>query len=295
MAILNAGDLVRFVSPASTPETAGVERRAEMLKSWGLRVEVAAHAFDKVSYLAGTDDDRLSDLEDALLDRDVRAVFATRGGKGSYRIAHRLAFDRIRLDPKPLIGFSDITLLHLVLLRECAAIGVHGALTSDADDNLSGEAAASLHALLMGNDRHLVHSDATLPSAALSTSGRAKGPLVGGNLDMIATAAGWALPSLRGAILLIESAGLGIGQFDRALTMLTRAGHFDGVAGIAIGHITGTPANPPLDAIELLRQHLSGFGVPVLGGLPIGHDVDARPVLIGAQTEIDATAGLLMQ
>jgi len=295
MAILNPGDLVRLVSPASTPETAGVERRAEMLKSWGLRVEVAAHAFDKVSYLAGTDDDRLSDLEDALLDRDVRAVFATRGGKGSYRIAHRLAFDRIRLDPKPLIGFSDITLLHLVLLRECAAIGVHGALTSDADDNLSGEAGASLHALLMGNDRHLVRSDATLPSAALSTSGRAKGPLVGGNLDMIATAAGWALPSLRGAVLLIESAGLGIGQFDRALTMLTRAGHFDGVAGIAIGHITRTPANPPLDAIELLRQHLSGFGVPVLGGLPIGHDADARSVLIGAQTEIDATAGLLMQ
>ncbi|WP_306120877.1 MULTISPECIES: hypothetical protein [unclassified Roseitalea] len=112
---------------------------------------------------------------------------------------------------------------------------------------------------------------------------------------MVATAAGWALPSLRGAILLIESAGLGIGQFDRALTMLTRAGHFDGVAGIVIGHITGTPANPPLDAIELLRQHLSSFGVPVLGGLPIGHDADARSVLIGAQTEIDATAGLLMQ
>ncbi|WP_306120935.1 MULTISPECIES: LD-carboxypeptidase [unclassified Roseitalea] len=295
MAILNEGDLVRFVSPASTPETAGVERRAEMLKSWGLRVEIATHAFDKFSYLAGTDDDRLSDLEDALLDRDVRAVFATRGGKGSYRIAHRLAFDRIRLDPKPLIGFSDITLLHLVLFRECAAIGVHGALKCDADENLSGGAAASLHALLMGNDRHLVHSDATLPSAALSTSGRANGPLVGGNLDMIATAAGWALPSLRGAILLIESAGLGIGQFDRALTMLTRAGHFDGVAGIAIGHITGTPANPPLDAIELLRQHLCRFGVPVLGGLPIGHDADARAVLIGAPTEIDATAGVLMQ
>ncbi|MGB3763117.1 MAG: hypothetical protein WA966_07830 [Ornithinimicrobium sp.] len=76
---------------------------------------------------------------------------------------------------------------------------------------------------------------------------------------------------------------------------LTRAGHFDGVAGIAIGHITGTPANAPLDAIELLREHLAGFGVPVLGGLPIGHDADARSVLIGASTEIDAAAGTLMQ
>lgn len=112
---------------------------------------------------------------------------------------------------------------------------------------------------------------------------------------MMATAAGWALPSLRGAILLIESEGLAIGHFDRVLTMLTRAGHWEGVVGIAVGHVNGTPPNPPLDAIELLRQHLSGFAVPILGGLPIGHAPEARSILVGAMAEMDADSGVITQ
>lgn len=246
MPFLHPGDLVRLVSPASRPDPNGTERRAEVLRSWGLRVEVSRHAFDKFSYLAGTDDNRLSDMVDALLDPGVRAVFATRGGKGSYRIAHAVA-------------------------------------------------ASSLRHVLMEDGPVVVVTDSNIASAAITTSGSARGPLIGGNLDMIATSAGWALPSLRDAILLIESAGLGIGQFDRALTMLVRAGHLDGIAGVVIGHINGTPPNPPLDAVELLRQHLHGFGVPILGGLPIGHNADAHSVVIGASTEINADRGTLIQ
>jgi muramoyltetrapeptide carboxypeptidase len=73
---------------------------------------------------------------------------------------------------------------------------------------------------------------------------------------------------------LIESADLAIGQFDRALTVLTRAGHSDGVVGILVAHVNGTPPNPPLDAVELLHQPVSGFAVPILGGLPISHHAD---------------------
>lgn len=95
MPLLRPHDVVRLVSPASRPDPAAVERRVEVLRGWGLRIEVAPHAFDKFSYLAGTDADRLSDLVDALLDPGVRAVFATRGGKGSYRILHQLPFEAI--------------------------------------------------------------------------------------------------------------------------------------------------------------------------------------------------------
>ena len=94
---------------------------------------------------------------------------------------------------------------------------------------------------------------------------------------------------------MIESAGIAIGQFERDLTMLVRAGHLDGIVGVAIGHINGTPPNPPIDAIRLLNQHLEVFGVPMLGGLPIGHDPDAQSVLIGAHTHIDAEKGMLTQ
>ena len=250
---------------------------------------------NRFSYLAGTDDDRLSDLTNALLDRNVRAVFATRGGKGSYRIAHRLPFDEIARDPKPVVGFSDITALHLSLWRESGTMGVHGALTGNAEDHLSPTAARSLRAILMEDGPFVVEADPTVVSVALTTSGTARGQLVGGNLNTIATTAGWALPSLRGAILLIESAGLAIGHLDRILTMLVRAGHLDGITGIAIGHIHGTPPSPPLNALALLRQHLFGFGVPILGGLPIGHDAHARSVVIGMTAEINADLGTLTQ
>ncbi|MBO0664294.1 LD-carboxypeptidase [Jiella sp. CQZ9-1] len=295
MPLLRPDDCVRFVSPASPVEREAVERRAEVLRDWGLRVEVAAHAFDRLGYLAGEDDARLADLADALLDPVVHAVFATRGGKGSYRIAHRLPFAAIAHRPKPLIGFSDITALHLALWQKSGAIGVHSALTGNEADRLSGVATASLQRVLMSDDAVVVAADPAIASGSLTTTGRAMGPLIGGNLTMIATAAGWALPTLAGAILLIESNDLFIGQFHRFLTMLVRAGHLDGIAGIAVGHLVGTPDRPPFSAMSLLREHLAGFGVPILGGLPIGHHADARTVLIGAKTVIDADAGTLIQ
>ena len=96
---VRVGDRVRFVSPASTPDREAVARGAELLRSWGLDVEIAPHAFDTQGYLAGHDADRLSDLNDALRDPGVRAVFATRGGKGAYRIAADLDVAAARADP----------------------------------------------------------------------------------------------------------------------------------------------------------------------------------------------------
>jgi len=105
---LRAGDKVRFVSPASTPDRESVLRGSEILESWGLRVDFGEHAFDKLGYLAGTDEERLSDLNLAFGAPEIRAIFATRGGKGSYRIADGIDFDAVSRDPKFLVGFSDI-------------------------------------------------------------------------------------------------------------------------------------------------------------------------------------------
>ena len=107
MIFLQRGDLVRFVSPASRPEPKEIERRADVLRNWGLEVEIAPHAFDKFGYLAGTDENRLADLTNAFLNPNVRAIFATRGGKGSYRIATSLPFAEIRRDSSRL-GFAFI-------------------------------------------------------------------------------------------------------------------------------------------------------------------------------------------
>ncbi len=127
---------MRLVSPGSTPDEASVARICQRLESWGLEVELGKHAFSKKGYLAGADADRLSDLNEALRDPSVKAVIATRGGKGSYRIADQIDFAAALADPKFLIGFSDISILHLSLSAECGLVGIHGA-PFDTDDGES--------------------------------------------------------------------------------------------------------------------------------------------------------------
>ncbi len=289
---LQAGDRVRFVSPASPPDREAVLQRARVLESWGLKVDFGARAFDRVAYLAGTDEDRLSDLNEAFRDPEIRAVFTTRGGKGSYRIADRLDFGAVRADPKFLVGFSDITVLHLSLWKHCGLVGIHGALM-DENGRISEENEAALRQALMTRDPTIIRSRPDNPTAALTTTGRATGPLIGGNLDMIATAAGWALPKLAGAILLIEDVGKYLGHVDRQLTMLRKAGHLDGLAGVAVGQFTGFQPSKGLTIVDLLREHLGELRVPLLGGLPLGHGVRPVSVPLGSLASLDTPTGLL--
>jgi muramoyltetrapeptide carboxypeptidase len=126
-------------------------------------------------------------------------------------------------------------------------------------------------------------------TADLTTSVVVRGILVGGNLDAVATAAGWMLPSLNGAILLLEVVEMGLGQVDRQLTMLRKAGHLNGLAGVALGQFTGFGPSNGFTIIDLLREHLDALNVPILGGLPLGHGTDSLSTLVGVTAVLDAT------
>jgi muramoyltetrapeptide carboxypeptidase len=286
--LLRIGDKVRFVSPASTPEREFVFQGAKVLESWGLKVDFGEHAFRKVAYLAGTDEERLADFNAALRDPSVRAIITTGGGKGSYRIADRLDFAAARSDPKFLVGFSDITVLHLSLWKHCRLIGVHGSLMPD------GQNGETLRRALMTSQGICIHSRADEQTSALTTEGTAKGRMIGGNLETISAAAGWSLPSLRGAVLLVEAVNMYPGQIDRQLTMLRKAGHLTGLVGIAVGQFTD--CFKPIDGftvVDLLRDHLEQLKVPILGGLPLGHGHQPQSTLVGSMTFLDAAAGTL--
>ncbi|MFK0162307.1 LD-carboxypeptidase [Rhizobium sp. NPDC090279] len=282
------------MSPASSPDKDRVLRSAEILEGWGLNVDFGEHAFCKWAYLAGTDGERLADLNAAFRDPDVRAIFTTRGGKGSYRIADQVDFAAARRDPKLVIGFSDITALHLSLLKNCNQIGIHGAFSfGPKEESVSPYTSESLRRALMTTEDIVIDARPEEPTSGLTTSGAAKGRLIGGNLDLVATSAGWALPDLRGAILLLEAVNLYRGQVDRQMTMLRKAGHLDGLAGVAIGQFTDFEFDRPYSVIDILREHLAELGVPVLGGLPLGHGDSPASVFIGAVAELDARAGTL--
>lgn len=298
-AALKPGDRVRFISPASPVPNGSLEAAIKVLESLGLIVEYGTHVYDidnTIDYLAGTDKDRLEDINEALRDPGIKAIIATRGGKGAYRIADGLDFVAARKHPKLLVGFSEITILHMALLKECGLVGIHGAPW----DTAFGEAtAASFIKAVTRTQPITVHATTNEHTYNLTTHGKAEGILIGGNQDSMATAAGWALPNFDNAILLIEAVNLRLGHIDRQLTMLINTSTLKNIVGIAIGQYTdcGSATDPTTDVtcteIDILRERFARLGVPILGDLPIGHGKNPIAVPIGTNAILDADAGTL--
>lgn len=130
-------------------------------------------------------------------------------------------------------------------------------------------------------------------SAGLTTSGSARGPLIGGNLETLATMIGWGLPDLSGALLLIEAVDCMPGLTDRMLTLLLKSGSLTGIAGVAVGQFTLRNREKAEQIIDIVRDHLSVLDVPILGGLPFGHGEMAMTTPVGSMAFLDADAGTL--
>lgn len=284
------------MSPASCPDRISVDNCLEVLHGWGLRGEVAPHAFDKLGYMAGSDADRLDDLNEAFRDPEVRAIVATRGGAGAYRIADQIDFAAVRADPKLLVGFSDITYLHLSLLQHCQLGGIHGCLVGDT-------AQATVRQLLTTIEHIVLRRVPGAVSAAADVPGTVRGRLIGGNLASLATSIGVRMPSMFGAILFIEDQRVvGLGTIDRQLTQLLSSGALDGIVGVALGSFEGFRgySDRGWTLADVLADRLGHLGVPVLGGLFAGHDLissggtpDQTALPLGSLATLDTTDGTL--
>jgi len=286
---LRPGDRVRLISPASWPLPEWLSDEVRILESWGLVVEVGEHALDQWGYMAGRDEERLADLNDAFRDAGVRAIVSTRGGAGAYRIVDGIDFAAVRADPKPLVGFSDVTNLHLALWEGARLAGVHGCIDGE-------RAITSVRALLMGGEGVMLHRDPDSLTAPVEVAGLASGRLLGGNLRTVAGFVGAGLPNLDGAILLLEDERTrGLGQVDRELTQLRRSGALNGIAGIVFGRCPGFEGyeDRGWTLLDVLQNQLCGLGVPVLGGLDIGHVPSPLAVPLGPQAVLDVAAGTL--
>lgn len=263
-----------------------------LLESWDLSVTLGRHALDRHGFLAGTDADRLADLDEAFADPSVRAVLCTRGGYGVQRIVDGIDPAPLRRDPKIVLGFSDITALHLALWRIAGLSTLHGpALTLAADP--PAVTVASLFSALFDAEPVVVRTDPAEPTAAVGTDGAATGRLLGGNLSLLAASAGTAdAPDLTGAILLLEDIAEPPYKVDRMLTHLDRAGLLAKAAGVAVGQFTDCDGTNP-SVLDVLAERLHKLGVPVLGGLPLGHGAVRHTVPLGTRATLDADAATL--
>jgi len=267
--MLVKGDLVRLVSPASFPDPEEVRKQISILESWGLHCDTGQYVLSQRGYMAGHDSERLDDLNDAYRDPRVRAVIATRGGAGAYRIADDIDFNAVCQDPKPLIGFSDITSLHLALYKNCAIGNIHGCLYGE-------KATRTVRHLLMGTEPLTLCRDLNTVSAKVIFPGTAKGRLVGGNLQTLANSVGIRMPDMRGAILFLEHHRIGgLGIVDRCITQLLRSGALDGIVGVVLGSFEGLRdhVDRSWNVVDVLNDRLGGLNIPVLGGIYAGHNL----------------------
>lgn len=293
------GDLVVMASPGGTPTPEAIERGIALLQSWGLRVEVGEHAFDELGgYLAGTDDDRLADLNWALGHPEAKAFLACRGGYGTTRIIDRADFDALEDHPKVVIGYSDITTLHLGIAAQTRLPSLHSPMGAWSTNNTPATAEA-LRAALMTTAPVALQRDPLQSTANVFVGGKASGKLIGGNLSLLdAEPENRNFPYAEDKIILIEEVEEARYRVDNMLTRLLRAGAFDDAAGIVIGHFT--PREDDLvkpgewTLSEVIMDRLGGLGIPILGGVKIGHDPDPRVVPLGTHAELDADAGTLV-
>jgi muramoyltetrapeptide carboxypeptidase len=287
--VLQPGSRIMLVAPAGPVSPEKIEASLERCIRFGFEPVLAPSARLRQRYLAGPDAARAADLQSAIDDDTIDAIWAMRGGYGTVRLLPMLDFTRLLARPKAFIGFSDNTTLHLALAR-LQLVSFHGP-----------HAAAEFPPLTEECFRRVLLSTepaGVLPTTSAPTTlqgGSAEGPLAGGNLALLAAACGTSV-SLQGAgcIILIEDVGEPVYRVDRMLTQLARAGALEGALALGFGRFSEIDPPEDEDAMhELLHEFAAPLGIPAVSGLPFGHVDENWTLPFGVRARLDADAGTL--
>lgn len=268
---LKKGDVIAMVGPAGYMKLEKTTDATQSLQTWGYRVQVDAGTvgFDTGNYFAGTDATRAASLQSAMDDPEVNAILCARGGYGMSRIIDRLDFTKFKRRPKWIIGYSDITLLHLHLNRRVKVASLHAPMAAAFSREEDTSYLPWLQKALKGNLSR--YQFATSDS---NIQGNAEGELIGGNLCLLAHSIGSVSePDPKGKLLFMEDVGEHFYTIDRYLWQLKRAGWLDKIAGLLVGDFSTTKdtLRPFGKSIREMIMEVVPAGLPVAFDLPIGH------------------------
>lgn len=289
---LARGSRVALIAPAGPLTQERIEISLRRCHELGLEPVLGASARKRAGYLAGTDAERAADLQAALDDDSIDAIWALRGGYGSVRLLEHLDFSRVRERPKAYIGFSDNTTLHLTLFN-AGVVSFHG---PHPGGDFPPETREAFERVLFrdvaAGKLPLRDSD---PRPRTLRPGHARGALIGGNLSILAAACGTnACLQARGCIVFIEEVSEPNYRVDRALAQLMHAGAFVGVAGFAFGRFTEPPPSENDRALEeVLLEIADRLRVPAALDFPIGHIEHNWTIPVGVAGELDADSATL--
>lgn len=288
---LRPGAKVAVVAPSGRLPADRLEAGLDILRGWDLDPVVAPHVLDQhreLAYLAGMDEARARDLQNAWCDPTIEAVLCARGGYGVQRMVDLLDWDAMRAAaPKPFVGYSDITALHEAFAVRAGVSTLHGPMVAALTFLKDPATQESLRATFFAPETVQVIG---LDTARGLLPGGARGTTLGGCVSLLAADLGTphARPSAAGGLLLIEDIEEEPYRLDRILTQLLRSGWLDGVAGIALGSWAG--CGPYESVRALLLDRLGGLGVPIVEELGFGHGPTNLTVPLGVPAVLDATA-----
>lgn len=285
---LQSGDTVAIVAPSGILKnrTGEIERAKTLLKSWGLHAVVGKHVFNQGHHFAGTDDERCEDFQDALDNPKISAIWCARGGYGAVRILDKLDYSKFKMNPKWIIGYSDITALH----NQVHILGfqsIHAMMCTSLQDDTETikETISTFKKAIFGTP--LTY---TLAGSKYNKQGNVTAPVTGGNLTILHTMLGSDTSiNTSGKILFIEEIGEYKYHIDRMLQSLKRAGYFDNCKGVIIGDFTKIKKNttPWGTSIEqLILNVLKDYDFPVAFGMHAGHAKDNKALILGKSVDL---------
>lgn len=282
-ASLKKGDKVVILSPASHIKHEYVDAACRILKEWGYEPVVSEHCKGKNGTYSGTIEERLADLKAALADDDVRAILCSRGGYGVVHLMEHLSPEELNHNPKWIIGFSDISVMHAAMLS-AGVVSLHAPMTKQfAEDGENDECVRLIHDIITG-DMPTYHE----PAHPFNKTGSVSGQLVGGNLAVLCGLTGSRLDILKeDKILFIEDVGEAVYSIERMLYNLRLNGTLANIRGLVVGQFTEykNPDGNGDSMEDMIRRMVEPYDFPVAFNFPFGHVSRNLPIIEGANVQ----------
>ncbi len=278
---LKQGDKVVVLSTARKISEAEIAPAKTLLESWGLEVVLGANLFKESDQFSGTTSERKSDLQNALDDETIKAVFCARGGYGTVKIIDELDFGCFVKSPKWIVGYSDVTVLHNHINQNFNIETLHATMPINFSSNTK-ESLESLRIALFGEGLNCEFS-----SHPLNVTGGCKGEVVGGNLSIVYSLTGTGSQlNTKGKILFLEDLDEYIYHIDRMMMNLERAGLLSDLVGLVVGGMSDMNDNAipyGKTAVEIIKETVLKYNFPVCFDFPAGHIDDNRTLIMGRE------------
>lgn len=295
---LKCGDTIGLVAPASRISVKNLTKCVEAVEALGFKA-VLGNSADKsfMGYLSGDDDVRANDINEMFRRTDIDGIFCLRGGYGSCRLADKLDLEMIKRNPKVFVGYSDITILHLIFNQICNMVTYHGPMVSSNMISKFDDYTRKNFLDTLFMDEELEFQNPEGKEIDILSEGHAEGTLVGGNLCLLATSIGTPYEvDTKGKILFIEEVDEHTFRVDRFLQQLKHSGKLDAAKGIIIGSFTECEPERKGDAslLEVFNDIIKPLNKPTVYGVECGHCFPTGSMPLGANCKLDAVNGRIV-